>query len=144
MQGTLRFDIPRSKAEYPVLIALGVVLFALWSIHYGIFGWQGGAVFLLIVLPVFAVLYIKFRGEYFVEANRNGIGWRKDMISKYIYIPWNYLQRVDYLEFEINFMIKETAQVVCFPLSGLSETQTDELKQYISDVVKAKMEAGEL
>ena len=32
-------------------------------------------------------------------------------------------------------MIKESAQVVCFPTSGLDDDQVDQLKQYISKMV---------
>jgi hypothetical protein len=45
------------------------------------------------------------------------------------------MKGIDYLEFEINFMLKETAQVVCFQLSGLDEEQADELKEKISQII---------
>ena len=144
MREELLIKIPRKRAEYPLLIVGCFICFAGWAFHFGFFGWQGGAIWLAVVLPIFAFFYFKSRGKYFVQVNENGIGWRKDIISKYIYIPWKYLQRVDYLEFELNFMIKETAQVVCLPTSGIEEEETAELKQYISDVVKEKIAAGEL
>lgn len=50
-------------------------------------------------------------------------------------IPWKYLQRIDYLEYEINFMLKETAQVVSLATSGLNEDDIDALKSYISDAI---------
>lgn len=140
----LHISISRFRGEYSILIVLAFFIFAGWAIHYGFFGWKGGIAWLGILLPVFVVLYFKRRGEYFVEVTRDGIGWRKDIISRYVYIPWQYMQRVDYLVFEINFKLKETGQVVCFPTSGLEDNQTETLKQFISDVVKDKMDKGEL
>ena len=55
-------------------------------------------------------------------------------------IPWKYLQRIDYLEYEINFMLKETAQVVSLATSGLDDADVDSLKSYISEAI-AKREA---
>jgi hypothetical protein len=55
-------------------------------------------------------------------------------------IPWKYLQRIDYLEYEINFMLKETAQVVSLATSGLDDQDVDSLKAYISEAI-AKREA---
>jgi hypothetical protein len=37
-------------------------------------------------------------------------------------------------------MLKETAQVVCFATSGLSEEETDRLKQEISDIITKRKE----
>jgi hypothetical protein len=50
------------------------------------------------------------------------------------------LQRIDYLEYEINFMLKETAQVVSLATSGLDDQDVDSLKAYISEAI-AKREA---
>ena len=50
-------------------------------------------------------------------------------------IPWKYLQRIDYLEYEINFMLKETAQVVSLATSGLDDQDVDSLKAYISEAI---------
>jgi hypothetical protein len=53
------------------------------------------------------------------------------------------VQRIDYLVFEINFMLKETAQVVCFATSGLTEDETELLKQSISDFIQERLEEQE-
>jgi len=122
----LRFDIPKRRAETP---ALAVMVIA------SLFGYGGGFVWLAVVIPTILWIYKKRAGEYFVEVDETGIGWRQHFFSRYNYIPWSYLQRIDYLEFEINFMLKETAQVVCFQLSGLDEEQADELKEKISQII---------
>ncbi len=140
----ITISIPKTRAEYPFLIVGAFLIFVGWAIHYGFFGWQGGFVWLGILLPIATYIYLKRRGAYFVQANAEGISWRKDLLSNYIFLPWKFLHRVDYLVFEINFQVKETGQVVSFPTSGLTEPQTDELKQYISDIVKSKLEKGEL
>ena len=129
------FSIPKSKAETPLFIVAGILCFVGWAFHYGFFSWTGGFIYLGIVLPLLFWFYYKRRGQYFVKVNKDGISWRQNIISRFIYIPWNYLQRVDYLEYEINFMLKETAQVVSFATSGLTEEQTLELKQAISDAL---------
>jgi len=82
------------------------------------------------------ILYFKLKGEYFIRVDENGIGWRQNLISKKIYIPWSYMMRVDYLVYEINFQIKESRQVVSFATSGLEDEQTEELKKSISAMVK--------
>ncbi len=140
----LYLAIPKTRAEYPHLAVAIFFTFILWAIHYGFFGWQGGLIALLILLPLLAFWYFKKRGDYFVQADDNGISWRKDILSRYNFIPWKYMQRVDYLVFEINFKVKETGQVVSFPTSGLTEEETDQLKQFISDLVNEKMQSGEL
>jgi hypothetical protein len=128
--------IPRKKAELPQLIVAGFLCFVVWSIHYAIFGMLGGFISLLIALVVVFFLYQKLRGDYFVKVDENGISWRQSIVSRFIFIPWNYMMRVDYLVYEINFQIKESRQVVSFATSGLEDEQTDALKQYISDTVK--------
>lgn len=134
----LYIAIPRSKAEAPILIVLGIICFIGWAFHFGFFSWTGGFIYLAVVLPFIVWLYFKRRGEYFVKVDSNGISWRQNLISRYINLPWNYLQRVDYLVYEINFMLKETAQVVSFPTSGLSDEDTEKLKQAISDALGHK------
>lgn len=128
--------ISRQKAELPLLIVAFFVCFVIWSIHYAIFGWLGGLIAAAVTLLVMGFLYLKLRGEYFVRVDANGIGWRQNLISKRIYIPWNYMMRVDYLVYEINFQIKESRQVVSFATSGLEDEQTEELKKSISAMVK--------
>lgn len=144
MNSEFYVEIPRSKGEYPALVVAAILCFAGWAFHYGFFSWTGGFVWLGVVLPLLAWFYIKRRGVYYVKANEHGIEWRQGLISRMMYIPWNYMQRVDYLEFEINFKIKETGQVVSFATSGISDEKAVELKEYISDVIGKKMAAGEL
>ena len=50
------------------------------------------------------------------------------------------MQRIDYLVYEINFMLKETAQVVCFATSGLTDEEAEEMKQRISDIIQERLE----
>jgi hypothetical protein len=132
----LIITIPRAKAELPQMIVAGFLCFVVWSIHYAIFGVLGGFIALIIALAIVAILYFKLRGAYFVKVDETGISWRQSLVSRYIFIPWNYMMRVDYLVYEINFQIKESRQVVSFATSGLEDEQTDELKQYISETVK--------
>lgn len=130
------FSIPKQKAELPILIVAGFICFIIWSIHYAIFGWTGGFISLGLAVGIVSLLYLKLRGEYFVKVDDNGIAWRQSLISKLIYIPWNYMMRVDYLVYEINFQIKESRQVVSFATSGLTDEQTDAVKNAISEAVK--------
>lgn len=132
----LVIKIPRTKAELPQLIVASFVCFVIWSIHYAIFGIMGGFIALFIALALVGFLYFKLKGEYFVKVDETGISWRQSIVSRYIFIPWNYMMRVDYLVYEINFQIKESRQVVSFATSGLEDEDTDALKQYISDTVK--------
>ena len=118
-----------------MIVAL-FICFVMWSIHYAIFGWVGGLVAALVSLLAVGILYFKLKGEYFIRVDENGIGWRQNLISKKIYIPWSYMMRVDYLVYEINFQIKESRQVVSFATSGLEDEQTEELKKSISAMVK--------
>ncbi len=126
-------SFPKSKAEYPALIVLGIVAMVGFAFHFDFFGWTGGLIWLAIAGSALGFLYAKRKGEYFIRVNENGIEFRQHFFSKRLYIPWNYLQRIDYLEFEINFMIKETAQVVSFATSGMSEEEAEALKQHMSD-----------
>jgi hypothetical protein len=130
------YSIPKQKAELPMMIVAGFICFIIWSIHYAIFGWIGGFISLGIALSIVAFLYFKLKGEYFVKVDDNGIAWRQSIISKMIYIPWNYMMRVDYLVYEINFQIKESRQVVSFATSGLDDEQTETVKKAISEAVK--------
>lgn len=139
----LVIKIPRTKAELPQLIVAGFVCFVIWSIHYAIFGIMGGFIALLIALALVGFLYFKLKGDYFVKVDETGISWRQSIVSRYIFIPWNYMMRVDYLVYEINFQIKESRQVVSFATSGLEDEDTDALKQYISDTVKRIKESPE-
>ncbi|MFN5250399.1 MAG: hypothetical protein ACOVQJ_08755 [Bacteroidia bacterium] len=131
-------EIPKSRGEYPVLAVMCVLIFVGWAFHFGFFDWTGGFIYLGLILPLAAWFYFKRRGTYFVQVDENGISWRQSLITRYMYIPWGYMQRVDYLVYEINFMLKETAQVVSFATSGLTEEQAEALKQAISDALGEK------
>jgi hypothetical protein len=96
----LVIKIPRTKAEFPQLIVAGFVCFVIWSIHYAIFGIMGGFIALFIALALVGFLYFKLKGEYFVKVDETGISWRQSIVSRYIFIPWNYMMRVDYLVYE--------------------------------------------
>ena len=100
-------QIPKRRAELPALIVLGIVVFVGWALHYGIFNTVGGLLWLLFAIPLLFWIYKKRTGEYFVRVNEEGIGFRQHFFSNYVYVPWNYMQRIDYLVFEINFMIKK-------------------------------------
>ena len=107
-----------------------------FAFHYGIFGWMGSFIYLAIALSLVFWLYIKRKGEYFVLVDKDGVSWRDHFFSNYKFIPWKFIQRIDYLEYEINFMIKESAQVVCFPTSGLEDEETELLKESITKMVE--------
>lgn len=132
----LYIEIPKRRAEFPALIVMGFIVFAGWALHYGIFNVLGGLLWLLFSLPIYFWIYNKRTGKYFVKVNKDGIAFRQHFFSSYVYVPWNYMQRIDYLVFEINFMIKESAQVVCFPTSGLEDEEVDNLKEFISKMVE--------
>jgi len=132
------FSIPKKRAELPALAVLAILVFVGWAFHYGIFHAIGGLLWLSVAIPLALIIYKKRTGEYFVKATTEGISFRQHFFSNYVFVPWNYMQRIDYLVFEINFMIKESAQVVCFQTSGLDDEQIDELKKFISDTIEKK------
>jgi Ca2+/Na+ antiporter len=138
----LLIKIPKTRAELPAIIVTGVICFVGFAFHFGFFSWTGGFIYLAICLPLIVFLYLKRRGEYYVKVNENGIEWRQGIISKLIYLPWDYVQRVDYLVYEINFMLKETAQVVSFATSGLTEEETDALKAKLSEILGERKESN--
>ena len=144
MNSAFYVEIPKSRAEYPALIVGALLCFVGWAIHYGFFGWQGGMIWLLIALPLYLFLFMRFKGVYFIQVDEEAISWRQGLLSRYVKIPWKYMKRVDYLVFEINFQIQESGQVVSFGTSGLTDDQTDQLKQAISDMVALKLKAGEI
>lgn len=135
--------IPKKKAELPAMIVLMIVALIGFAFHFDFFGWAGGLIWFAVALPLLMWIYQKRKGDYFVRVDENGIAWREHFFSSYTYIPWQYVQRIDYLVYEINFMLKETAQVVCFATSGLTEEETEQLKQHISDIIKQRIENGE-
>lgn len=128
----LYLTIPKTRAEFPALIVLAIVCFVGWAFHYSILGWEAGLVWLGVIISLLFWLYKKRSSPYFVQSNAEGISFRLHFFSTYMMIPWKYLQRIDYLEYEINFMLKETAQVVSLATSGLNDAQTEQLKEHIS------------
>jgi hypothetical protein len=128
-------EIPKQKAELPALIVLGVACFVGWAFHFGIWGLVGGFIWLGLSVPAVFWLYKKRTGKYFVMADEQGISFRLHFFAQFKSIPWKYLQRIDYLVYEINFMLKETAQVVSLATSSLEDAETEALKQYISDAI---------
>ena len=132
--------IPNTKAELPEVLELQIVLLIGFAFHYDFFGWTGGFIWMGIALPLLMWVYQWRSGDYFVKGDNDGIAWREHFFSNYTYIPWKYVQRIDYLVYEINFMLKETAQVVCFATSGLKEAETEEMKQRISDIIQERTE----
>jgi hypothetical protein len=135
-------EFPKSKSEVPAFIVLGIIVLVGFAFHYDFFGWIGGAIWLAVAGSILGVVLSRLRGEYFIRVNENGIEFRQHLFSKLLYIPWNYLQRIDYLEFEINFMIKETAQVVSFATSGMTDEEAEALKQYMSDMLAQREAQG--
>lgn len=138
MKSNFYRGIPKVKAELPLMIVFTILGAVIVVFHNGFFGWKGSAISGLVVLGLLLFFYYKRKGDYFVEVDKEGIRWRQSLIGSYTNIPWKYLQRIDYLEFEINFMLKETAQVVSFPTSGLTDEDTVLLKETISDLLKEK------
>lgn len=132
--------IPRQKAELPAVLVLFVIFLVGFAFHYDFFSWTGGFIYSGFALPLLMWIYQKRKGDYFVRVDEEGIAWREHFFSSYTFIPWKYVQRIDYLVFEINFMLKETAQVVCFATSGLTDEQAEDLKQKISDIIKERLE----
>lgn len=132
--------IPKKKAELPAVIVLVIVMLIGFAFHYDFFGWKGGFIWAGIALPLLMWLYQWRSGEYFVKVDEDGIAWREHFFSNYTFIPWKYVQRIDYLVYEINFMLKETAQVVCFATSGLTDEEAEEMKQRISDIIQQRLE----
>lgn len=141
-QTQIRIVIPRTKAEIPVFIVGLFVIFGITSFSFTFLDRIAGLTFGIVLLIgflafiLFKIKQISRTGYYFVEADLNGIRWRQNILSSYKNIPWKYLQRIDYLEFEINFMLKETAQVISFATSGLGENSSTELKQTISNIME--------
>jgi hypothetical protein len=133
-------EIPKQKAELPAIIVLGVVCFVGWAFHFGIFGMWGGFAWLSVSIPLVFWLFKKRTGPYFIQADETGISFRIHFFSQFKSIPWKYLQRIDYLVYEINFMLKETAQVVSLATSSMEDEQTEALKQYISDAIAKRGE----
>lgn len=132
--------IPKAKAELPFLIVFGIIGAVTVAFHYGFFGWKGASIAAVVILALYIFIFVKRRGKYFVEADAEGIRWRQSLISRYFNIPWKYLQRIDYLEFEINFMVKESAQVISFATSALTDEQAIELKETISKILASRQE----
>ena len=132
--------ITKQKAELPAVLVLLVIFLVGFAFHYDFFSWTGGFIYSALALPLLMWIYQKRKGDYFVRVNHEGIAWREHFFSSYTFIPWKFVQRIDYLVFEINFMLKETAQVVCFATSGLTEDQTEDLKQIISDIIQERIE----
>ena len=133
-------EIPKQKAELPAIIVLGVVCFVGWAFHFGIWGTIGGFIWLGLSVPAVYWLYRKRTGTYFIQADEIGISVRIHFFSLFKSIPWKYLQRIDYLLYEINFMLKETAQVVSLATSSMEDEDTEALKQYISDAIAKREE----
>lgn len=134
-QKKLYIPISKIKAELSFFVVFGVlsIVFSMFNVDH--FGWIALPITLGSIFIISFFVWKKYKGEYFVEMDYKGIRWRQHIFSKFINIPWAYLQRVDYLEFEINFMLKETAQVVCLQLSNFTENEAEQIKQHISDVL---------
>jgi hypothetical protein len=65
----------------------------------------------------------------------DGIRWRSNVLSKYKNIPWHYVQRIDYLEYEVNFELKESGQVISFGTSAITDQEAENLKEAISAIL---------
>ncbi len=135
----MRITIPKVKAELPMLVVGLLIDVALSLMVFARFGWKAFAIFLLFSLILLWWVYKKRKGEYFIEVDQKGVRWRQNLISTFIDIPWEYIQRIDYLVYEINFKIKESGQVVSFPTSNISDHETEKLKQTISDFVSDRL-----
>ena len=104
-------EIPKQKAELPAIIVLGVVCFVGWAFHFGIWGMIGGFIWLGLSVPTVYWLYRKRTGTYFIQADEIGISFRIHFFSQFKSIPWKYLQRIDYLLYEINFMLNKEIEI---------------------------------
>ncbi len=125
-------QIPRMKAEFAVFLVYGLLSFAVTMINRAQFGPFTGWVSLGVLLLLFVFLYRRFSGNYFVSADERGISWRQNIMSQLVFIPWNYVAKVDFLLYEMNFVIRESGQVVSFATSGLSEEETANLKKVVA------------
>ncbi len=135
LKNNLKFQIPNSKAVVPQAIVYFIIAQVIGAFHFDIFGWVGYGISVSILLAFGIWYYLSKKGEYFIEVDAEGIRWRAGILSPYKNLPWKFVQRIDYLVYEINFMLKETAQVVSFGTSSLRDSETEELKQAISEIV---------
>ncbi len=103
--------------------------------HYGFFEWTGFFASVAILVSTGLWAFFRFRGTYFVEADMDGIRWRSNVLSKYKNIPWQYVQRIDYLEYEVNFELKESGQVISFGTSAITDQEAENLKEAISAIL---------
>jgi hypothetical protein len=125
-------EITRWKAEVAVFLVYGLLTFAITMINRAQFGDKVAWITLGILALLFVYLYRRFSGNYFVRADERGISWRQNFMSQLIFIPWNYVEQVDFLLYEINFTIKESGQVVCFATSGLESDEALRLKEVVA------------
>ena len=125
-------QIPRWKGEFAIFLVYGLLVFAVSMINRAQLGPTAGWISVGVMLLLFLYLYRRFSGNYFVSADEKGISWRQNIMSQMVFIPWNYVAKVDFLLFELNFVIKESGQVVSFATSGLSEEETTTLKKVVA------------
>ncbi len=125
-------QIPRWKGEFAIFLVYGLLVFAVTMINLAQFGPNVAWITLGVLLLLFVYLYRRFSGNYFVSADEKGISWRQNIMSQLVFIPWTYVAKADFLLYEINFIVRESGQVVSFATSGLSEAETQELKKVIS------------
>ena len=122
---------------------IGLALTAIIGLfHYGFFGWPGFFMAIVVLIAAGVWAFLRFKGDYFVEADADGVRWRTNLLSKYKNIPWKYIQRIDYLEYEINFKLKETGQVVSFATSAITDEEAERLKETISNILTEREEGG--
>lgn len=118
--------ISKVKAEAPFYAILGIFAFLSSIFLYGI-----DPKFVILELAVIAMVLIGlkmsglrfFNQEYFVSVDEEGIAFKINIFSSKVFVPWRYVNQINYHLHEINFRLVDSLAVASLPLSSVREDE---------------------
>lgn len=118
------FILNRTKAEaplYTLFILAGFVGFlSLFSF---------GPTPLIILGVVLSILFIiarkKLSGKYYIKVNNSGVEFRMNILKKAAFLPWDYVNQVNFHLYEVNLRLKDTNKVINLQTNYLKEEECE-------------------
>lgn len=137
------FLIKKTKAEaslYTLFIIAALIGFlTLFSL---------GVLALIILGITLSVLFIFVRkklsgnGKYYIKVNDKGIEFRMNIFNKPAFLPWEYVNQVNFHLYEVNLRLRETNKVINLQTNYLKEEQIENFTELVRTQFK-KTSLGE-
>jgi len=118
------FILNRTKAEAPLytlfILAAFIGFLSLFS-----FGFIPLIILGAVLSVAFFVVRNKLAGKYYIKVNNTGIEFRMNILKKAAFLPWDYVNQVNFHLYEVNLRLRDTNKVINLQTNYLKESEVE-------------------